>query len=40
MRQMDRLARLSEPAWLHVEVARRLGEKLQAILLHAQPAGP
>jgi len=32
-RQMDRLARLSEPAWLHAEVARRLGEKLQAILL-------
>jgi malonyl-CoA O-methyltransferase len=33
MRQMDRLARLREPAWLHAEVARRLGEKLQAILL-------
>jgi malonyl-CoA O-methyltransferase len=32
-RQMDRLAALSEPAWLHAEVARRLGEKLQAILL-------
>jgi len=32
-RQMARLARLSEPAWLHAEVARRLGEKLQAILL-------
>jgi malonyl-CoA O-methyltransferase len=32
-RQMERLALLSEPAWLHAEVARRLGDKLQAILL-------
>lgn len=30
---MDRLAHLNEPAWLHAEVARRLGEKMQAILL-------
>lgn len=32
-RQLDRLARRAEPAWLHGEVARRLGDKLQAILL-------
>ncbi len=32
-RQLDRLARRSEVAWLQGEVARRLGGKLQAILL-------
>ncbi|HRH16591.1 MAG TPA: biotin synthase [Aquabacterium sp.] len=35
-RQLSRLSRLSEPSWLHGEVARRLGEKLQAILLEPQ----
>ncbi len=32
-RQLTRLAGLSEPSWLHAEVARRLADKLDAILL-------
>lgn len=32
-RQLARLSQLAEPAWLHAEVARRLGDKLDAILL-------
>jgi malonyl-CoA O-methyltransferase len=35
-RQLSRLSHLSEPSWLHGEVARRLGDKLQAILLQPQ----
>lgn len=31
--QLARLSRLDQPPWLHGEVARRLGDKLQAILL-------
>jgi len=31
--QLARLSRLDQPSWLHGEVARRLGDKLQAILL-------